>query len=300
MVRSRVSRAALAAVVAVSCADESGGGSGSGSSGADTEPVASEGGSESSGASGGPGMGSSEEGVEGEGSSEEGGPGSSEGEETGSGACTIGGTPSSEVVTIGDSYFAITPVITGVMVHARLNGSLDPQEDYRRYEVGGTQMGNGQIPGMFDDAVGEDPNIDTVIMTGGGNDVLIGGANICLTDPPPSEPCLAALDGVFGAAEQLIADMAAAGVQHVVYSFYPHLPPGFPPGAKNETLDYAAPIVEELCTNAPVDCHFVDIREAFEGHPEYITGDAIHPTDAGAQVIADLIWATMEENCIAQ
>jgi lysophospholipase L1-like esterase len=283
-------------MVAVSCADESGGGSGSESTGADTEPVGSEG---SSGSPTGPGTSSSEgEEEEAEASSEP-GEGSSEAEESGSSACEIGSTPSSEVVTIGDSYFAITTVITGVMVHARLNGSLDPQEDYRRYELGGTQMSNGDIPGMFDQAVAEDPNIDTVIMTGGGNDVLIGSANICLQDPPPSETCLAALDGVFGAAEQLLADMAAAGVQHVVYSFYPHLPPGFPPGAKNETLDYAAPIVQELCMNAPVDCHFVDIREAFEGHPEYILGDAIHPTDAGSQVIADLIWATMDANCIA-
>ena len=284
-------------MVAVSCADESGGGSGSGSSGADTEPVGSEGGSASSTASGGSGTSSGEQEEESAGSSD---PGEGSSEESGSSGCTVGSTASSEVVTIGDSYFAITTVITGVMVHARLNGSLDPQEDYRRFEVGGTQMSNGMIPGMFDQAVAEDPNIDTVIMTGGGNDVLIGSANICLQDPPPSESCLAALDGVFGAAEQLLADMAAAGVQHVVYSFYPHLPPGFPPGAKNETLDYAAPIVAELCANAPVECHFVDIRDAFEGHPEYIRDDAIHPTDAGSQVMADLIWATMEENCIAQ
>ncbi len=226
-------------------------------------------------------------------------PGTDDGETT-SGACTIGSTAASEVITIGDSYYAITTVITGVMVHARLNGSLGPQESYRRYDVGGTQMSNGQIPGMFDDAVAEDPAIDTVIMTGGGNDVLIGSASVCLQDPPPSAACVNALDEVFAAAEALMNRMATAGVQHVVYSFYPHLPPGFPPGAKNETLDYAAPLVAELCEKAPVDCHFVDIRDAFEGHPEYILPDAIHPTDAGSQVIADLIWETMVENCIAQ
>jgi hypothetical protein len=299
MVRCRVSRFVVAAAVAgaIGCPDDGGGGppetdgaASSGSGGEESETASTATPSEATG--------SGEE----EGGSSEGEPGSSsEGGETGPDACGIGSTAPSEVVTIGDSYFAITTVITGVMVHARLNGSLGPQDSYRRYEVGGTLMGNGQIPGMFDMAVAEDPVIDTVIMTGGGNDVLIGSASLCLSNPPPAEACVTALNEVFGAAEQLIADMAAAGVKHVVYSFYPHLPPGFPSGAKNETLDYAAPLVAEMCANAQgIECHFVDIRDAFEGHPEYIAADAIHPTDAGSQVMADLIWATMLDQCVAQ
>lgn len=214
--------------------------------------------------------------------------------------CVIGQTAASEVVMIGDSYFAITEVPISLWVHARLNGSLDPQESYRTYHQGGTQLSNGQIPGQFDAALADNADIDTLIMTGGGNDVLIGTAAGCLQDPPPAQSCVDSLDVVFGAAETLMAEVAAAGVEHIVYSFYPHLPPGFPPGAKNETLDYAAPIAEQICNDAPIDCHFVDIREAFEGHPEYIGSDAIHPTPAGSQVIADLIWATMVDNCIAQ
>jgi lysophospholipase L1-like esterase len=201
--------------------------------------------------------------------------------------CEIGTTPASEVIVIGDSYLAITSVVDHIQVSARLNGSLGPQESYRRYDAGGTQMGNGQ-----------DPAIDTVIMNGGGNDVLIGSANGCLSNPPPAQACVAAIDVVLEAAEQLLADMAGAGVQHVVYHFYPHLPPGL--GATTETVDYAAPLVQAVCEAAPVECHFVDLRPAFEGHPEYITFDGVHPSEEGSVVIADLVWGTMVEHCVAQ
>lgn len=214
--------------------------------------------------------------------------------------CVIGSTLASEVVMIGDSYLALTTVPTYLWDHARAAGSLAAMETYRPYQFSGTQMSNGQIPMQFDIAINEDPNISTVIMTGGGNDVLIGSAAICLSQPPPAEPCVAAIDSVLTTAATLMDDMAEAGVKDVVYFFYPHLPPGFPFGAKNETLDYAAPLVQALCEeHQGLDCQFVDIRPAFEGHPEYIRLDAIHPTDAGAAVIADLLWERMVEHCIA-
>jgi lysophospholipase L1-like esterase len=34
--------------------------------------------------------------------------------------------------------------------------------------------------------------------------------------------------------------------------------------------------------------------------PEYTGGDNIHPSTAGGNVIAEAIWAIMQENCIAQ
>lgn len=224
-------------------------------------------------------------------------------DETTGQACVPGQTMADEVVMIGDSYLAITTVPAELFAHARAAGALAEDEVWRRYDQGGTQMSNGQIPGQFDDALAEDPVISTVVMTGGGNDVLLGSANGCLQNPPPDDPdCVAALEAVFVAAEALLADMADAGVERVVYFFYPHLPDGgFVQGAKNETLDYAYPLVEEICASAPLDCVFVDTRPGFEGHQdEYFIFDGVHPNDAGSAVIAQAVWDAMVDNCIAQ
>ena len=211
----------------------------------------------------------------------------------------IGKTPGSQVVTLGDSYLAITAVIFEIMDRARANGSLGPNERYRRYEAAGAQFWYGHIHDQFEEALAEDPTIDTVIMDGGGNDVLLGIGNVCIDEPPPAASCVSAIESIVNTATDLFQDMADAGVAHVVYHFYPHLPEGLAPAGTNDVLDYGAPLFEQACADAPVDCHFVDIRDAFEGHPEYIL-DGVHPTDEGSAVIAELVWETMVTHCIAQ
>ena len=116
--------------------------------------------------------------------------------------------------------------------------------------------------------------------------------------------------------------MATDGVKHVVYFFYPHLDPAgggiltTPPPRSTTTLDYAYPLAEQICcgvlrldgesTRAAGTCRgrtcvCVDTRPAFEGHlADYIKSDHVHPTPAGAQVIADLVWKAMQDQCIAQ
>jgi hypothetical protein len=85
----------------------------------------------------------------------------------------------------------------------------------------------------------------------------------------------------------------------------------------NATLDYAYPLAEQICCGASftstassytcsgntsgAQCIFVDLRPAFEGHTaDYIKDDHVHPTDAGAKVIADLVAGAMKAYCIAQ
>src|SRR5262245_56592215 len=112
-------------------------------------------------------------------------------------------------------------------------------------------------------------------MTGGGNDVLIGDAT-CKTDPL-GQQCLGTVNNTMTAARQLMVEAANAGVQEVIYFFYPHLPgtnPLIAPATLNQTLDYATPRVKEVCEGGTVlDCSFIDTRVAFEGHPEYILAD---------------------------
>ena len=64
-------------------------------------------------------------------------------------------------------------------------------------------------------------------------------------------------------------------------------------------LDYGFPFVQQACASSPVPCYLIDTRPAFAGHPEYIGNDNIHPTTAGSDVIAGLIWNEMLQECVA-
>ena len=223
----------------------------------------------------------------------------------GTGTCTPGVVTGNQVVMVGDSYLDqfgqnIQLYLEGL---AKGAGALDQNETYRRYYLAGTSMGNGQIPSQFDQALGADPNIKVVVMDGGGNDVLILNPG-CMTNPAPGNAsCVATVDSAMAAARGMFDKMAATGVESVVYFFYPHLPaPGLLTGPKvNEMLDYAYPIVQAECEQRSAPrCYFVDTRPAFEGNPSLIGFDGVHPTPAGSEVIAGLIWSVMVQNCIAQ
>jgi hypothetical protein len=198
----------------------------------------------------------------------------------------------SKTIMIGDSYLALSGDVTRFL--QQYSG-----QTYRTYYVSGTQMVGGAAPNIPDQArqaYAEGP-VQTIIMTGGGNDVLIGDAT-CRTDPNGTT-CRATVDNTLTASQALMQEAANMGVKEVVYFFYPHLPGSLlAPATLNQVLDYAAPLAQDACESATVlDCSFIDTRQPFEGHPEYIGLDGIHPTAAGSEVIAQLVWAVMQENC---
>jgi hypothetical protein len=249
-----------------------------------------------------------------------------------------GQVPPTKVAIIGDSYLdypAWSNVAPDLFGDARDAGSLGAMAQYREYQLGGAAMNYGSlnlnIPYQYETTLKNDPavmnpaDVDTIIMDGGGNDVLIDNQG-CMTNaqPPPGDTaCAMAIQSTLNRAQSLLQEMAKDGVKHIVYFFYPHLDPAgggllpTPAPQVNATLDYAYPLAEQICcgtsftssmTNyschgntAGTDCNFIDTRPAFEGHiADYIKSDHVHPTPAGSQVIADLIWATMQQRCIAQ
>lgn len=214
--------------------------------------------------------------------------------------CQRGVVAGDAVVWIGDSY--PDSGNGGIQRYAeerlRTAGALDADEHYRRYYQGGTRMANGEIPGQYDDAKQENAAIDTVIMIGGGNDILIGNP-ACVNDPPPgNQSCVDTVNEVVAAVRALATKLQTDGVAHVVYYFYPRTPLG----RSKESVDYAAPLAKAVCEEfvSPLRCHFIDTRDSFEGHAEYFQVDGIHPTDAGQRVIGELIAGTMSSDCIAQ
>jgi hypothetical protein len=232
-----------------------------------------------------------------------------------------GQVKANEVVMIGDSYMSGAPYgVVGQDIVA------DSKQNWTRlYYFPGSAMNYGSgdlnIPYQFEtEAEGASSDIKVVIMDGGGNDVLIDNRG-CLTTVDST--CTSAVDMAIARAQTLLKEMVSKGVEHIVYFYYPHLStagggllPTPAPGV-NMVDDYALAKQEEFCCGASftssttnyscrgngpgADCVMVDTIPAFTGHiTDYIQSDDVHPNAMGSQVIADLVWNTMVQDCIAQ
>jgi hypothetical protein len=191
--------------------------------------------------------------------------------------CMKGALKGSEVVIMGDSFYALSGEIQrNVEALAKAAGAPQP---YRQAAVSGATL-QGNIPGQYDRALGAGA-IKLVIMDGGGNDSIAGYCSRC--------PQIV---------DQLFAKMGQSGTTDVLYTFYPD--PGNPPGSApfKQNLDRSRPEIREVCTKtSALRCHFLDLR------PFWMNGDTtdgLHPTPSGARHVADAIWAFMQKDCLAQ
>lgn len=202
------------------------------------------------------------------------------------GACVKGSTKGNEVVFIGESFIAASAIPEETTALAIQNGSLAQGDKYLDFSVSGTRMGDGAIPGQYTKAQQQNP-IRFVLMNGGGNDCLQAG------DPNSPIP----------AAEKLYAEMAADGVEKVVYFFYPDAAGSFggPSSQLQTCLEAYRPKIKALCESLTAPkCYWLDLAETgWAGNESAYTSDGIHPNAQGAKVTADEIWKTMEENCVA-
>jgi phospholipase/lecithinase/hemolysin len=227
-----------------------------------------------------------------------------------------------EVVMLGDSYMDIGNV--GPTIQMVANNAM-----YRTYYLAGAALnygtGQGNIPYQFDSmAVPANPDIKVVITDGGGNDILINNRQ-CLTTPVQGDTmCHMVVDSSVMAGSMMEQDMASKGVKQIVYFFYPHVDPtaALTGANANDWVDYAYPKAAAACcgaSNVPasgdltcegtgpgVECVFIDTRPEFEGHNDptnssaYWFQDGVHPTQPGADAIANKVWAQMQKYCIAQ
>jgi hypothetical protein len=221
----------------------------------------------------------------------------------------------SQLIVLGDSYF-------NWLTHDFPNDlERAPGHGYRMYAEPGAAMASGGIatpvPEQLASALADDPNIIAGVMTGGGNDILLSdplmypGSEECKerADSPTLKVCqdvvAAALDG----AQKLIDTGASAGIEDVIYVYYPRIPGsllGIFATSPNEILEYAVPRARALCEGAEarsagaLRCHFLDLQPIFEGHPEWFADDGIHENAAGSAEIARAVVALMQAECIAQ
>ncbi len=201
----------------------------------------------------------------------------------GDGTCEKGRIMASEVVIMGESFYAIAPqyIQNRIQDNARQAGALGANESYRNVAVSGQNM-NYIANNEWNEATAGGASVKFVIMDGGGIDCLGGGCPACATT-----------------FQGLLDKMAEYGVEDVIYTRYPE--PGAPPGSNaslKACLDGMQPDMQAVCegSTAPV-CHWVDLR------PVWVDGDTtdgLHPTQSGGEHVGDRIWEAMVDLCLAQ
>ena len=213
--------------------------------------------------------------------------------DAGTNGCERGTVPGNQVLIIGDSFFATTHQITAYLEGlARDAGAVAVGERYRDRSsllANALALGGNGIADQYESGVSE-AEVKVVVMNGGGADALLGSCD-------STNASCAVVTAAAAAAQALFAQMATDNVEQVVYAFYPD-----PLDANVQArVDALRPLIQSACENAPLPCHWLDLRTVFKEHyGEYIQPDQLNPTDAGARASADAIWATMQQYCIAQ
>jgi lysophospholipase L1-like esterase len=181
-----------------------------------------------------------------------------------------------DVITIGDSWMA------GPLNTSGIEAALDrASTKYRHYGVTATTLLSGQIPGQYDSAKRANPKISTVIMTGGGNDVMFTGGS-CSTP----EACAEFSGKITAALNTLWTKMADDGVKDVIYVAYSENAGSTP--VENRGGSKA---VAEICYSGRISCHTVATTDIIAKSD---LADGIHPGNAGNDRIAKRVLALME------
>lgn len=202
------------------------------------------------------------------------------------------------VVMLGDSIFALSGDETEFLED--LTG-----ESYRKYYANGAMMVGGYVPSIpeqYERAIKEGP-IRTVILNGGGNDVLIGGLMQCSTSygSELSAACNDILDDVSAATEDLLLRMAADGVKNIIWQGYYHTTNHYLWQVTDVTSDHFAQGLREFQAAFPdINVTFIDVRPYFNKYKawNYTIYDGIHPTRSSSQTLANLVWDAMVANDI--
>jgi hypothetical protein len=178
-----------------------------------------------------------------------------------------------DVITIGDSWMSY--FLNG----GGIEGALDRADtSYRHYGVAGTTLGSS-IPPQYTSAKNANAEIKTVIMTGGGNDIMF--SNGCAT----KAGCEAAVQEISDMLHELWSEMSRDGVTDVVYIQYSQNAGSTP--AENRPASSPTP---GICITGPIRCHTLSTTALVAAGD---TVDGIHPTRAACDRIAAAVVELM-------
>jgi hypothetical protein len=191
----------------------------------------------------------------------------------------LGEGDGSDVITIGDSWMSLGT--TGIQQSlVRVSG-----QRYRTYGVGGTRLLNEQIPNQYASAKRADPDIKTVVMTGGGNDIIQvpGLRDDCMNG---GMQCDMVLIEILDKLTDMWTQMATDGVQDVIYVQYSN------PEGENVTFSRTnGDGVPKRCEEvpAPLRCHLLETLDIVMGD----IPDGIHPSAAAYNRIGEAVYKMM-------
>ena len=197
-------------------------------------------------------------------------------------ACPHAQIAANEVLWIGDSWMLVpTGVLRGaVRDQARATGAIGPSDDFASAAAAATSL--SAIAAQYSGQEAGATKVKVLIMDGGTWDTITSGTSD------------ATVNGVASMFVQLLGKIAVDGtVQHIVYFLPPEL--SMIPGVA--TL---RPKLLEACAASTVPCHFIDLQSVWMAHPGESLDTGLLPNDAGAHLVADAIWSTMRQHCIAQ
>jgi len=212
------------------------------------------------------------------------GPGGDAGAAGSGESCLHAQVPAEAVLWIGDSW-VLRPGTQHDRVrdYARGIHAIQDNEDYFNLAADASNM--AAVAKQYDTRQGV-TKVKVLLMDGGTWDPI--AAQMAHTSVQT------AIDNSISNFQQFLAKVASDGtVEHIVYFLVPEL--STIPGVST-----MRPRLQQACAESAVPCHFIDLQPYWAGHPEYTAADGIQSSEAGAVVIADLIWTTMQEHCIAQ
>lgn len=205
-----------------------------------------------------------------------------------------------QVITLGDSIFDLSD---------ELQGNLEEYagQTFRKYTLSGAQLYNSGIGiapvvDQYAQAKSDNPDIKTIVMDGGGNDILI--PVVAQFDPyrcktrwyqfgQLSSKCQEFIDDLYVDGVNLLNDMDNDGVENIIYLGYYYTKNALLSlKSLKQAVDYGNETLARACEYSTVDCTFVDPRSSINNNDIII--DGIHPSSSGSKKLADLIWPHLE------
>lgn len=199
-----------------------------------------------------------------------------------------------DVVNLGDSIYALSGKIQDNL-HSWAG------QTFRRYALSGSMVSH--IADQYDLAKSDDPNINTIFMDGGGNDILIPAT---LFDPYNckvdwwesglSSTCKSLIDDIYVDTVNLLNQMGRDGVDNIIYLGYYRIKNGLIGSTSlNKAVDYGDAKLALAVQNATAASNyrvFIDPRSNIVSSD--IIYDGVHPSDSGSYKLATLIWAKLQ------
>jgi hypothetical protein len=206
------------------------------------------------------------------------------------------------VVNIGDSIFALSGD-ESTYLHSYAGTTFRRYATSGAYLTGDSIVTDFSVLDQFKKAKSDNATIKTIFMDGGGNDILIPATALdfynCKKDwweSSLSTSCKNLINDIYVEGVNTLNYMGQQGVQVVIWQGYYKLKNGLIGSTTlNDAVAYGNTKLSQAVTNATAvpTRKFVNPTSVMNQSSD-ITIDGVHPTKAGSQKLATLLWATLK------